>query len=73
MKSLGLYTILLGFVAVSILVSAVLMGFTIYKIASAAAGATVADLWKDNKLFIITPTVVNVLALILVGVMYVTG
>lgn len=73
MKNPGLSTILLGFVAVSMLVSVVLMAVATYRMTSAATDAKVSDYWVNNKLFVITPTVTNVLSMALLVVVYVIG
>ena len=64
-------TILLAFVAVLLVVSVGLISFTMYRLSKASATDTVSNFWTQNKLFLITPTVVNVVAMALLGVLFV--
>lgn len=63
-------TILLAFVTVLLVVSAGLISFTMYRLANPTPTDTVASFWTKNKLFVITPTVINVLAMAVLGVLF---
>ena len=85
MKGFGFTTILFGFVLIKLLISFVLIAFTMYKISSAAEyvidsstntvtkkGVSAKEFWASNKLMFIIPSVSNVLSMILLGVLIVT-
>lgn len=65
--ALKLSTILLAFTSVLILVSATLMVYVIYQLTSAGDTDKVEDYWKTKKLFVISPTVLNVMSLAVMG------
>lgn len=71
MKGLGFQTILLASVIVLVVVSVSLMGFAMYRVTTGTG--TLAEFWKNNKLFLITPTVINVMAMALLAVLIMTG
>lgn len=72
MRGLSFATILSGIVVVLLLISVGMMGFVTYKLGSADPAETVADFWKGKKFLLLTPTVMNVLSMVLVGVLIMT-
>lgn len=70
MKSLGFTTILLSFVAVLLLMTVIIMGYVIYTMRGTGS---LADYWKSKRLFVIAPTVLNVVSMFVLGVVIVMG
>lgn len=70
MKGLGFSSILLVLTTVLIVISVALMGLVVYRAATTTA---VADFWKDNKLYMMAPTVMNVVSMALLGVLFAMG
>lgn len=72
MKGLGSSTILLALIIVVLLISVGLMGFVMYHVSLTTNNAkTYQELWSKKKLYMIAPTVMNVLSIALIGVMIV--
>lgn len=68
MKGLGFRTILLGVVILLLVVSVALIGFTMLRVTTEAT-----SFWNARKYFLVTPTVMNVMAMALLAVLIITG
>lgn len=70
---MGFKTILLSFVILLLVVSVSLMGYTLYLISAADAKETVVDHFTTRrKLFLIAPTVMNIMAMGVIAVLIMT-
>lgn len=57
---------------VLILVSVGMMGFVMYKMANADAAEKSTEFWTNKKFLLYTPTILNVLSMVAVGVLILT-
>lgn len=85
MKGIGFSTIILGFVLITLIVSVILLAFTMYKLSVApeyvinsndvvtTKGLSAKNFWTESRLTLVVPTVSNILAMILIGVFAVIG
>lgn len=73
MKGIGFRTILLALIIILLVVSVSLIGFTVFRMTKAAANDKTEDFWKANKMFLLTPTVMNVMAMALLAVLIISG
>lgn len=73
MKGLGFSTILLGLATVLILVSVAVSAWVLYRTMNAADIVLVKDFRVANKLYMIAPTVMNVVSMALLGVLFAMG
>ncbi len=87
MKIMGFASLLVAAVIVLLIINVILMAYVMYKISNAQAytfstegkvtnkdeGMDAAKLWEDNKLLLISPTVLNVLSVVILGLIYVMG
>lgn len=73
MKGLGFSTILLVLATVLIVVSVALLGFVMYRLSNSAATDKTDDFWKKNKLFVMAPSVMNVVSMALLGALFAMG
>lgn len=72
-KGMGFKTILLSFVILLLVVSVSLMGYTLYLISAAANTDKVVDHFTARrKLFLIAPTVMNIMAMAVIAVLIMT-
>lgn len=75
MKGIGYSTILLAFVVVVLVISVGLLGYLNYHVSLAANKELKygENLWATKKLFLLAPTIINLLSIALLGVLVVTG
>lgn len=73
MKGFGFSSILLVLTTVLIVISVALMGLVVYRAANAAGTVTVNTFWATNKLYMMAPTVMNVVSMALLGVLFAMG
>lgn len=73
MKGLGFSTILLAFVTVLILISTVLMGFVTYRTTVALDAVKANEFFSANKLLMLSPTVMNVVSMAVLGALFAIG
>lgn len=75
MKGIGYSTILLAFVIVVLVISVGMLGFLNYHVSLAANKELKYgdDLWNTKKLFLLAPTIINLLSIAVLGVLTVTG
>lgn len=83
MKNFGLSSLLVAVVLVLLLITVVVMAYVMYALANAETydvdankkvvkeGLEAQKFWTNNKYLLITPTVCNVLGMVLLGLMYV--
>lgn len=73
MKGLGFSTILLGLATVLILISVAVSAWVLYRTMNAGDTVAVKDFRVANKLYMIAPTVMNVVSMALLGVLFAMG
>lgn len=73
MKGLGFSTILLVLATVLIVISVALLGFVMYRLSISTVADKTTDFWNKNKLFMMAPSVMNVVSMALLGVLFAMG
>lgn len=73
MKGLGFSTILLVLATVLIVISVALLGFVMYRLSISTVTDKTTDFWRNNKLFMMAPSVMNVVSMALLGVLFAMG
>lgn len=73
MKGIGFRTSLLALTILVLVVSATVMGYTAHLLSKAASATKAEEFWKENKWYMLAPTVMNVVSVGLLAVLTIMG